>query len=308
MGLGLIIPSSAGAQTVIPGVVDITVQIASMPTTVSPPGASVVYRATVGQGLSPIAGTLTVTLSAGSFVSGAGCTGSGLTATCAFGASAATFDIVAATGPAGSQTATATVAATGDTLGLEYTSNNSATATTTVNESSQGVASGYVEPGHSITLSLADGRQDTLAVPATAANGVIVTIKGEDGTGHLCGAPTATNPVPTCHNGFSTTFDPDPSYQVTDPDHPLVTNKTFGAQDPCMGLGGSCDSLYYAEHEGTPLILMPFCTGASGGSAGDGTVHANDPCVNQKYKINGAIWWDVRMTSTDPIELPIGRV
>ncbi|HVM55236.1 MAG TPA: hypothetical protein VM262_18770 [Acidimicrobiales bacterium] len=301
-GLGGV--QGTSAQTVVPGTVDLTVSIVSKPALVTA-GEAVLYEVTVGQGLVPTAGTLTVTVPPGFAIIGAlsDCGADGASqATCAVPAAPAVFE-VAATAPAttGTGTATATVAATNDPFDLEYTPNNTSTAQTTVLNNSDQVAGGLVEGGDSIELNLADGRRYRLAVPAAYA-GVIVTITAESGAGRTCSGGA-------CGDGFGVVFDQsNPTYLAEDPLNPLVANFTFGALDPCRGLGNNCTGLTYAKDvNATVLVDMPRCPGSEGGTAGDGTA-IPDPCLNRKYKVSGTVWFDVRLTSDDPIKLPLANI
>ena len=311
-GLAGLVPGTDAQEVVpLPGYVDLTVSIASVPAVVSPPGELVIYEVTVEQGFVPTAGTVTVDLEDGSeyrsdlteagLPEGVDCAGSGETVECTFGASAAPVEIevIAHTAPdAGEQEAVATVAATGPAALLEWEGNNEASATTEVTEQEEGVAAGLVEEGESISLDADDGRSYTLTVPE-GVPGVIVTISLEDGTGELCG-------LGPCEDGFITEFVEDhPIYTADDPENPLVTRKTFAPQGPCYGLGGRCNEIYVAKDSADDTLeLMVDCTGRTGGEPGDGDVDPVSPCLNRKYKQGGQTWFEVLMLSIDPVELP----
>lgn len=305
--LGVAVPSGA----VVPGVVDLAASIASVPETVSPPGELVLYQATASNvGLVPTSsGELTVALPGNAVyrddLSTAACSGAGTLVTCPTGPLArgttVAFDVAAHTPTSpGSHQATATVRSTDVFEPAEFEGNNTATATTTVLASNPGVAAGLVESGESLTLDVADGRSYTLTVPPGAGPGVIVKgISAEDGAGHDCGTVG-------CGNGFVTDFVQHPYFKAEHPLHPLITVKTFGAHDPCQGLGNAtCNSIYFAHsNNAIALTPMPFCPGAGGGGTpGNGTAIPS-PCVNQLFKSGGRTWFDVRMLSNDPIELP----
>jgi hypothetical protein len=320
-GMAGLVPGTRAEQPILPGVVDMTVSILSVPAEVAPPGELVVFDLSVGQGTLPSAGQVAVDLAPGqvyaddltdgtnSASGGAvACDAAGADVLCTVPASAVAFEVVAFTAPTvGPQTTTATVSSTGSLSLLEYSSNNTASAVTDVQQQEQeGQVSGLVERGESITLTSDDGtgRAYTMTVPADSDSpGVIVTIKLEDGGDELC--PTSTNPLNACGNGFITTFEDHPYFRSEDPEHPLVTDKTFGYLGPCLGFGGTCSDIFYAKDENAPILSkMPDCTGRSGAGAGDGDAVPDSPCLNQKYKVDGINWFEVLMLSNDPIELP----
>ena len=324
-GLAGLVPGTQ-AQEILPVAVDMTVSIASVPAEVAPPGELVVYEVAVGQGVLPTAGTVTVDLFGGQAyrddltdgsiaASGAdvSCDPSGADVLCQVPAAAVSFEVIAHTAPtAGDQSVTALVASTDDLAPLEYTPNNSATATTDVQvREEEGQVSGLLENGESMTLTSNDGtgREYTMTVPETSDSpGVIVTIRLEDAGTQLC--PLPTNPLNRCGKGFVTTFEDHPYFKSEDPTQPLLTHKTFGYLGPCVGYGGTCSDIYYAQDENAPaLSKMPDCTGRTGAGAGDGDVLKEDgtvekPCLNLKFRVGVVNWFEVLMLSNDPIELP----
>jgi hypothetical protein len=325
-GLAGLVPGTQ-AQEILPTVVDMTVAVQSVPAEVAPPGELVVYEVTVGQGTLPTAGTVAVDLASGQAyrddltdgaITAAGadasCDAAGADVLCQVPAAAVTFEVVAHTAPtAGDQVVTATVTSTDPLLApLEYTPNNAASATTDVQlREEEGQVSGLVENGKSITLtSTTDGRSYTLTVPEDSGSpGVIVTIALKGGADVQC--PLLTNPTNTCGDGFSTVFVEDhPYFKAEDPEHPLVTVKTFGYLGPCVGYGGTCSDIYYAADVDSSIATkMPDCTGRSGAGPGDGDVVGpgglvQKPCLNLKFKVGTTNWFEVLMLSNDPIEFP----
>lgn len=297
----LVHQGSASGQPLVPGVVDVAVAIESKPATVSPPGELALYAVTVSnKGLVDAASSVTVTLASGSSyrddLSTAACTGSGTTATCAIptqapGASTL-VEVIGHTPPtAGLKTVAADVAVIGLVEPLEYTADNHAETTTDVQLPNPNIAAGLVEEGDSLTLEVGDGRIYTLTVPQGVPGVIVRKLAPQSGFAKTCG-------LGGCGDGFVLDFVPHPYFKAEDPTNPLETDKTFGTQDPCRGLG-ACADIYAGDSELTTLLTqMPDCA-----VPGDATP---PKCVNQRYKKAGsnAIWWDVRLLSNDPIELP----
>jgi hypothetical protein len=313
---------SAGAQDVVPGVADLAVDLTVQTPKVTPP-AYAGYSVEVTQnGALATSGRLTVGLPSGSVVQtglsdldAATCAQSGATLTCDFTADPVagprSVDLTIITTPpvAGDYTITADVASTDLVEPIEFTANNHDEGTMVVRPTSEGTAAGIVKRGESLSLTLNDGRQITLTVPTTSTNddeqGVDVTISGKNATGYTCTSGR-------CGNGFLITFDSwNPTFTWTDETHPLVTVRTYGVADPCLGLGNSCTGIDYTKHPEltlVPLQPMPWCSGASGANAGNGQSLPSGPCINHKFKINGAVWFEVLLTSDDPLELPVSKI
>lgn len=301
-------PQPSLAQDAVPGVVDLAASIASKPVTVSPPGELVLLAVGVRNvGLLQADAEVAVDLAPGMVyrddLSSSACTPSGSDVLCAAGAvpagGSASFDVVAHTAPdPGAQVSTATANSVGVTEPLEYQSNNSQSATTTVTAGNNLYAAGLVESGDSLTLTVGDGRVFTITVPAEVPGVIVRELSPRDGTGYLCGTYV-------CGNGFYLDFVPHPHFKAEDMNHPLVTHRTFGALPPCRGLGNSCSDTYYSASDapGAVLLPTPWCEGASGSSSGSGTGPA-PRCINQKYKSGGATWFDIRLLTIDPLELP----
>ncbi|MEA3055136.1 MAG: hypothetical protein QOD30_568, partial [Actinomycetota bacterium] len=185
---------------------------------------------------------------------------------------------------------------------LEYDkATHHASSSITVKAAPDGVAAGVVKTGQSISLNLSGGRTYTLSVPATSNNGekgVIVLIKGEAAAGHTCVGGTCGG------DGYNISFDNSiPGYTWTDFTNPLVSVSAYGQSPPCRGLGNACWDLGYTDDPSptSTLVTAPNCMVS--GQALPGSL-----CVNQKFKVNGIINFDVRLTSTDPIQLPIGKL
>lgn len=299
---------------------DMTVSLASLPAEVLPPGDLVLIQATVSDTI-PAAvamlggGTLTVDLALGSAyrddLSSAACAAvDGDTAECTVPGGGGVFDIVGHTPlTVGDATTNATITATGPLAPFEDGSNNTATVTTAVTAAGEGIAAGLVEEGESLSLVVGDGREFVLTVPE-GVPGVIATVRTYQPTeADDCGG------VP-CRPGFHADFAQHPTYKALDPTNPLITNQTFGSQDPCVGFGAPCTDVYTAHAPGDPLYKMPYCAGASGGGAGSGQALPDSPCINEKYRESPAkdkakaraelsrIFFDIRMLSNDPISVP----
>ena len=316
--LAMATAGTAGAQDVVPGVVDVGVSISVPTPQVSPPGTLAMYDVAVSEGAVPVPYTVTVHLPPGSDsdegLTDGGCSAGAETLTCT-GASAHTFEILATTPGAGSYTVSAEVVATGDLAGLEYDRDiqgnnvNTASAPIVVKPAPQGVASGVVKRGHSISLDLGNGRTYNLAVPTTSDNpgdkGVIVTIKGEPQGQHTCVGGTCGG------DGFNVSFDNTVvGYQWTDYKHPLVSTSSYGTSPPCRGIGNPCWELGYSDSTlpAAPVTQQPWCGGASDTKRGDNQALPTSLCTNDKYKVNGVITFETLLTSTDPIQLPISKV
>jgi len=170
------------------------------------------------------------------------------------------------------------------------------------------VAAGVVKTGHSISLTLSGGRSYTLSVPATSnigEKGVIVTIKGEAVGTHTCVGGSCGG------DGFNVSFDNSvPGYTWTDFTNPLVSVSAYGVSPPCRGLGNACWELGYTDSPlpAAPIVQQPWCVGASDTSRGNNQALATSLCTNDKYKVNGIVTFETLLTSTDPIQLPIGKL
>jgi hypothetical protein len=310
--LAMVTGGPAGAQDILPGVVDVGVSINVRTPQVSPPGTLAMYDVSVTEGAVVVPGTVSVALPAGSSVdtdlTDPACTASGASVSCGF-ATARTFKVVATTPAAGTYSVSADVVATGDLAPLEYDNGtNHASASITVKPLPDGVAAGVVKTGQSISLNLSGGRTYSLTVPATSnigEKGVIVTIKGEAAAGHTCTGGTCAG------DGYNVVFDNSiPGYTWTDFTNPLVSISAYGESPPCRGLGNACWDLGFTDDPSptSTLVTAPYCLGASGGSTGNGQALPTSLCVNAKFKVSNIINFDVRMTSTDPITLPIGNL
>lgn len=303
----------------IPGVIDASVAVVSMPGTVSPPGANVLYRVTAqNKGITPFDGaTVTDTLPGGfgfrSVKTTAGtCGASGGTVTCDVGplAPSATvvIDIVAQTSlTPGSATNTATIEPVGLAEPLEYQMNNTATATTDVIAVvSSDSASAFVPGGGSLrfaghVLRVPTHQYNADRTALVPVEGVIATMRRTtDHAGFGCGAVS-------CGEGVNITYDEDPSYQVTDPDHPVSADVSF-PNDPCNGQNESCAQMWFRKPAMPTPLPVPRCDGAgSGNHPGSGEARvggAYELCRDRVYKSGGAIRQVVLMISTDPDLLP----
>ena len=299
-------PSPAGA--VLPGVIDVAVTIEATPSVVSPPGEYALYQVEASNAglVSASSSTVTITLADGSFyddaISTPACSGSGEVVTCPVGelapGASALFEVAASTPLVpGSASATATIVEHDLLLEpLEYKANNSMTTSVDVQATSGLGAFGLVKGGDSISLIVGDGREYHLTVPASSP-GVIVSIVPAEGDGRTCGEDV-------CDDGFHTDFVPHPYFKAEDVTDPIVTTKTFGPKEPCQGLAApsGCYLLYFEKTAAaTELDEMPQCETA--GQA------VPAPCLDGMPNRSGPmgakrVWFDVNMTSDDPLELP----
>ena len=302
----------APAGALLPGVIDVAVSVESKPATVSPPGELVLLEVVVSNvGLVALASDVGVDLPAGSAyrddLSAPGCQAAGDDVTCSVpllapGASR-TLDVVAHTppvpSPEGGYTTTATVTARDLLEPLEYRDNNTDTTVTVVEAPNTAIAAGLVEEGESLTLDVGDGRIYTLTVPQGVPGVIVRELAPRSGEGKICGTE------PGCGDGFIIKFVEDhPTFKALDPMNPLIANLTFGYQDPCRGLGGACADMYWAPDDSEPVLQrMLNCPGSSAGTAGDGTARPN-PCINKRYKLSGVIYFDMRLLSLDPLNVP----
>jgi hypothetical protein len=297
------------AGAVLPGVIDISVSIGSRPATVSPPGELVLYRVAVSNvGVVATSSDVVVDLPAGTAyrddLSGANCEASGDDVACTVPSLSATqkyaFDVVAHTPVvAGTYTATAVVTARDVVEPLEYQANNTSSANTKVQAPNGQIAAGLVEGGDSLSLDVGDGRKYEVTVPANVPGVIVERLAAQSGAGKICGS------AGLCGDGFILKFvEGHPTFHALDPMNPLVAELTYGSQDPCRGLSGTCADMYWAPDDSTTLLAkMPNCPGSDAATAGDGTARPA-PCINRRYKVSGTIYFDMRLLSTDPLTVP----
>ena len=330
LGAGLVgMSPSASSLPVDLGVLDVSVTLANAPASISPPGELVLLTAVVtNEGALTANPSLSVALAPGSVyrddLSATACAPPSTTppppptaVSCTVGSLASgqskSFEIVGHTAPsAGTQTSVATVTAgVGLVEPLEYTENNEASLDVPVNASTGQFAAGLVESGDSLSIVVGDGREYTLTVPLESPGVIVKELRAKQseyapGLFYTCGSGP-------CGNGFKIDFVKDhPYFKAEDPQHPLVTVRTFGNGDPCFGLGGTCSSVYIqkVDNPAAPLEPMPYCPGAAGGATGSGTMYdppgeeTPTPCINRKYKVGTTqTWYEGRMLSNDPVEL-----
>ena len=309
-GLTAIAPTPVGALA--EGVVDVAVEVdvVSVDGTnvVSPPGSHALYTLQgYNKGVVPVsAASVSIELPAGSAYAPtpltAACSASGTVVTCPTGplpiGGSKTYEIAASTPPtAGTYTVTGRIQEHDAIVSepLEYTANNTKTTTLDVAAAKGPGSYGLVLGGGSISYQHpTDGRRYELQVPASSP-GVIVSIEPDDGV--FEGTPRQCGEF-ACGKGFHTDFVDHPYFRADVPTDPIVTKRTYGVLEPCRGLGGNCTEIYFAKaFDDTTLEPMPGCSIA--GQA------APDPCLAKKYKTTaGAVWFDVLMTSTDPLDIP----
>ena len=308
--IGIVASVTGGpAGAVVPGVFDLSASIESKPATVAPPGELVLFEVVVSNvGVLASSADVTIDLPAGAAyrddLSDPACQASGSDVRCAVSSLAPleqrALDVVAHTPTsAGTYTTTAVVTARDFIEPLEYRANNTDSTQTVVKAPNGQVAAGLVEGGDSLSLNVGDGRKYTLTVPANVPGVIVERLAAQSGVGKICGTAGA------CDDGFILKFvEGHPTFKALDPMNPLVANLTYGSQDPCRGLGGTCADMYWAPDDTTPLLSrMQSCPGSDAGTAGDGTARPA-PCINQRYKLSGVIYFDMRLLSTDPLTVP----
>lgn len=314
--LGLIgVPASSAEEL---GVMDAQVRITPVQEEISPPGTFAAFDVEVLQvGTLPATGDVLVTLPSGSDVDddlSTGCTeaDSPNTATCPFDETPSAMQVVATTPTTpGTYTVTADLQADpviedGVPVDIEDDGGNHAETTFDVLGAGDGVSAGVVRPGESLRLSLPDGREYVLVVPediGEGKEGVIVDIRGaQKQTYHVCPIGRACG-----DNGFLVKFNEEyESFTATDPTKPLEGKQTFGSTPPCQGLGNNCLGIaFQTELSPTHAALIEAQACSPSGQVNPVTRHM---CIEEKYKVNGKVWFSTRLLSEDPITLPIGRL
>ena len=282
---------------------DLTITLAGHPGTVSPPGGSAVYRATVKNSRGRRTFTaieVVTTLGNGSrfdrALTGAACSnpsGDAITVVCSVGPLApglsASVDIFAAMPlTVGQSTATASITMSSP---LDDRRNNTTDPPATILVvSDPNTTSGFFTPG---AYPLGN---EVLTVPASASKGLVTAVSQEDSS-PLCG--------PDClfsDNAVKVDFPlQDPAYSVEDPFNPLTLQLDMGfLTPPCRGLGGTCDDLRFVDHLGRTGIV-PFCEGASGTSAGPAHALPSAPCKYHQFKdVDGRVNFEIAFLSNDP--------
>ena len=297
------------AHALVPGVVDLSAYIESKPATVSPPGELVLLQVVVSNvGVVATSSDVLVDLPAGAAyrddLSSGTCEADGDDVVCSVPSLAATqkwaLDVVAHTPvTAGTYTSTATVTARDFVEPIEYRANNTDSTDTAVQEPNGTVAAGLVEGGESLSLDVGDGRFYKLTVPEDVPGVIVQRLAAQSGAGKVCGT------AGLCGDGFILKFiEGHPTFKALDPMNPLAAEMTYGSQDPCRGLSGTCADMYWAPDDTTTLLAkMQNCPGSDAATAGDGTARPS-PCINRRFKKSGVIYFDVRLLSTDPLSVP----
>ncbi|HVF31873.1 MAG TPA: hypothetical protein VM933_02440 [Acidimicrobiales bacterium] len=308
IGAGVAVSSSGPAGALVEGVVDVAVRVDVVTVdgtdNVSPPGAHALYELEgYNNGLVPVAAAVvSIDLPAGSVYTAtaptASCSASGTRVTCPTGplgvGGSKVFEIAASTPTtAGTYEVVATIQEQDPLVEepLEFQANNRDVTTVMVVPANGPGAYGLVLGGRSIVYKHPlDGRVYELHVPASSP-GVIVSIEPDDGVGRTCG-PHA------CGKGFHADFVQHDYFSAKNVKDPIVTKRTYGVPDPCRGIGGDCTEIYFAkDFEDLTLDEMEPCSIA-------GTA-VPDPCLARKYKKSpGSVWFDVLMTSADPLDIP----
>jgi hypothetical protein len=336
--VGAFVSPSAGAEEpplggLTEGIVDLTVDIQSKFEVVAPAGSGVIYRITASNvGVLPnltlgatqavVTGTLptdfTVTNNGGCAITS---TILSQTYSCTVTTLPQTFDIVMKTSLAAvpySRSATATITSAALTEPLEYTGNNTDTATTSVVEldSDLGHAS-FVCGGCSLKFDDIDVGNAELFVPAQQhsnpddANSPLVPVIGvfvklsqnDDFNGQTCGTGT-------CNPALEVWFDEAESqYQVLDPRMPIKV-KYVPKQLPCKGVGADkCAPLaYFKEGMTAPENMLACDNAGTGTNPGTGQAFVGGVyhlCQDASFKVGSLVGHDVLMRSDDPLIPPI---
>lgn len=310
-------PLKAGAQDLVPAVVDVSSTIESLPGTVSPAGTGVLYRATL-QNHSVLATTATLKVTTPPEFTHdlaltplpSGCSAAANVVNCSRSLGAGgTFVLelaeVTAVFANGERNYTATSEAISqDPLELlEYTPNNNDTVNTKVLAANGNLLSGVLKRGTTKSINVGDGRMLSITGPAGPEAIIIDVIRPLSPQAfQRCGSPTT-----MCGNGFLIRYVDHPTFRTLNVNDPIVQTLTFGIGDPCFGLGGPCTGITWAEEELAPLLQhMDYCPGAGpGGNRGDGTANGTgNKCINHKFLKNKQTWFETRSLSEDPPTLP----
>lgn len=304
------VPPSVGAQDAVPNTYDLTVSVAAQEVPVVSVDQNVKLVFTVSNvGLIAGSSDLSVALPSGSTFdpaeSASTCGGSGTSAICHNGSlepgqsiSHAVF--FAAPDAPGDVTTTGTLTNIQVIPGaVEYTPNNSASATTTITAG----GAGWVKCGDSIETAVSgtDGRQGHLTNPASPCNGPLPVVRfALVGANEVlaCQSPTG----PTCKDGFETIFGA--SEQAT-PDAPVIATDNVAISAICKGVGtgAECPDFvidYYASR--TALAFrVPRCT--------NGQLSATqERCILSATKLSSSTAQIVQLKAANGIDLqPIFR-
>lgn len=265
----VVAPSPAASQEVVPGVYDLTVAVAEqeVPTVAVDQNVKLVFTAS-NVGLIEASSDLLVDLEDGTEFdlaeSSSSCSLSGSDVICHNGTlqpgeSVSHTVFFAAPDEVGAIRTTGTLTNVQVIPGaVEYETNNTASATTTINAG----GAGWVKCGDSIETAVSpdDGRQGHLLNPASPCNGplpvVRFTLYAASGV-IACQSPTG----PTCKGGFETVYGA--SEQAT-PDAPTVATYLVSITGTCkgVGVGAECPDMvidYYAS-AAAAAFRVPRCT------------------------------------------------
>jgi hypothetical protein len=323
-------PLQAGAeQDLIPGVVDVSATIESLPEVVSPAGTDFLLRSTLtNESVVPLLSTtaqLKITVAPGLAIDYSaarpgypvpptGCNAVGNEVTCTATLGSGQSKVVELpiltevfTGDPRSYTSTAEAISQDPLEVLEYGPNNNDSVLTTVLAANPNVISGLIKGGQSRTLNVGDGRTYTISVPTSLAGVIVDEIAPRSPLAfQRCGSLTT-----QCGNGFIVKYIAHPVFQTLNPNNPVISFVIFSGGDPCFGIGGPCTGITWAASETAALLQnMAYCPGAGpGGNRGDGTATGpGNKCINQKRLVNtpqGLVTqFETRSLTEDPIELP----
>ena len=285
------IAAPAGAA----GIVDLSAASSANPTSVSPPGANVIYTTTFGnEGLVAVDGLFENATTNGKLVTAT----SSIAGACA----------IPAAGTADPVISCARNLAAGATLVVQVIIETPTTALSTVTN----VATARVNPALVQAIDLYPANDtSTVATPVKDSTGVAGTgaaaFVPEGGTlrfrAHVLtvreadlgvvaymddvDAPQAADcGGVACQIGLHVDFDQDPRFFGL-----VNVNVNFGPSDPCRGLGtGKCHPLYFRKGPLEPTAPVLSC----------GTQGANDPCLERIYKDGVDFHFVVVMETNDP--------
>lgn len=174
-----------------------------------------------------------------------------------------------------------------NTVGVDVNdSNDSASATTPVDQDNVNNSAAFVPEGDSVTFE-ANGQTHVLTVTKAEGEGGGAIVRMSDPGTMTCGDQLC--------NGVHIEFDQGDDGEAYEGETEIDST---GDHDPCRGLGSGseCTEIYWRKLSTDTLVKLPAC-----GSEG-----ADEPCLQQKYKTDGGqIHYVTEMDTTDPdIGLP----
>lgn len=298
-------PPSVGAQDVIPNTYDLTVTVGAQEVPAVAVDQNVKLVFTVSN-VGIIAGSsdLAVTLPTGSTFdpaeSSPTCAAAGTDAICRNGSlepgqSISHTVFFAAPDAVGDVVTTGTLTNIQVIPGaVEYSPNNSASATTTISAG----GAGWVKCGDSIETEVSgvDGRQGHLLNPASPCNGPLPVLRfALVGANEVlaCQSPTG----PTCKDGFETIFGA--SEQATS-DAPVVATDDVSITGVCKGVGAGAECpdfvVDFYESRTAPAFRVPRCTNGQ-------LSPAQERCILSAVKLTSSTARIVQLKAANGIDL-----